>query len=550
MKFSYFGQFWKGFTNKVNTALERKLRATFHLFFDWMIILAKIFGLVLIVVLIRNINFEMRKDAYSIQTFHVPKHLEESGLNGLVLAQKIMDEVAAIKADVGDIKNDSVKFDAALKPEMDLSVMGVGFSTKTILYYAKQLLGKKDRTVSGELTNLAQDMTLTLRFSDANKIEVHNYTDSLAVDKRVDRLLKEAAEKVLRWSDPYILAVYYYHHSRFDEALDCARAILKERPKEAAWAYLAWGSILVRQQNINGGLEKYEKAVTLDSKLEPALSNLGMTYFHIGEYEKATKVLERLLTFAKVETIRSRTISTLAQCYVELKKFAKAEKAFEQVIKEFPKDIYNYGYYGNFKIKFKLDTAGALDLYRQGREQAPESAEGFLFLAGSLFYENRQDSALKMLYKVLEYDPNNVYALSQIVRTEFGKKNFEESLKMARKSISVFSKNKQETQEAKYYLQLMYNSAAVSHYSQLRYDSAVYYAQYSIAVDTNTAYPYTSLAESYAFMGQKEKFYLYVRKAVSKGFKYTPETVNQEPYIHFIDDMRFRKAAKYKPLKN
>ncbi len=550
MKFSYFDKLWKGFTKNINIALERKMRATFHLFFDWMIILAKIFGLVLIVVLIRNINFEMRKDAYSIQTFHVPKHLEESGLNGLVLAQKIMDEVAAIKADVGDIKNDSVKFDAALKPEMDLSVMGVGFSTKTILYYAKQLLGKKDRTVSGELTTLAQDMTLTLRFSDANKIEVHNYTDSLTIDKRVNKLLKEAAEKVLRWSDPYILAVYYYHQKRYDEAMDCARAILKERPKEAAWAYLAWGSILVRQQNINGGIEKYEKAVSLDSKLEPALSNLGTSYFHTGQYEKATKILERLLTFAKVETIRSRTIITLAQCYVELKKFDKAEKAFQQVIKEFPKDIYNYAYYGNFKIQFKLDTAGGLDLYRQGREQAPESAEGFLFLAGSLVYENRQDSALKMLYKVLEYDPGNVYALTQIVRNEFGKKNFEKCLDMARKGIVVFSKNDQESQDVKSYLQVMHNFAAVAHYSQQRYDSAVYYARNSIAVDTNVAYPYTSLAESYAFMGQNEKFYLNVRKAVDKGFKYTFETVNEEPYLRFINDTRFQKAAKYKPLKN
>jgi hypothetical protein len=96
----------------------------------------------------------------------------------------------------------------------------------------------------------------------------------------------------------------------------------------------------------------------------------------------------------------------------------------------------------------------------------------------------------------------------------------------------------------------MFNYMAMAHYGQFRYDSAIHYARYAVAVDTNVAYPYTTLAESYAFLGQKELFYRNVGKAVSKGFEYTAETVNQEPYIRFIDDPRFQKVAKYKPLKN
>ena len=550
MKFSYFDKFWKWFTRNLNTAQGRKMRMTFHRFFDWMIIFAKLFGLVLIVVLIRNISIEMRKDAYSIQTFHVPKHLEESGFNGLVLAQKIMDEVAAIKADAGSIKNDSVKFDAALKPEMDLSVMGVGFSTQTIMYYAKQLLGKKDRTVSGELTNLAQNMTLTLRFSDANKIEVHNYADSLAIDKRVDKLLKEAAEKVLRWSDPYILAVYYYHQGRFDEAMESARTILKERPKEACWAYLAWGSILVRQQNLRGGIEKFEKALELKPNLEPALINLAWMYFQSAQYEKAITNFEKLLTIAKLGTTRSTAINGLAQSNLRLKKLDKAEQAYQQGIKEYPLDLYFYGNYADFKIRYKKDTTGALALYRQARAQAPETAVGYLFQSASLFYENRIDSATKMLYKALEYDPGNVDALSQIVQVEFRKKDYGQCLRMAKKVCNVMSGHTTGNQDLKYRLQSMYNYMAMAHYSQVHYDSAMYYARYAIAIDTNVAYPYTTLAESYAFLGQKEQFYRNVGKAVDKGFEYTPETVNEEPYLRFKLDPRFQKAAHYKPFKN
>lgn len=167
-----------------------------------------------------------------------------------------------------------------------------------------------------------------------------------------------------------------------------------------------------------------------------------------------------------------------------------------------------------------------------------------------MFYENRVDSATKMLYKALEYEPRNLDALSQIVQIEFRKKNYDQSLQMARKVCQVVNGNTQKNQDLKYRQQNMFNYMAMAHYGQFRYDSAMHYARYAIAVDTNVAYPYTTLAESYAFLGQKELFYRNVGKAVSKGFEYTPETVNQEPYIRFINDPRFLKASKYKPLKN
>lgn len=550
MKNSYFNRFWKWFTQNLNSTQERKLRMAFNRFFDWMIIFAKVIGLIFIVVLVRNISVEMRKDAYSIQVFHVPKQLEESGFNGLVLAQKIMDEVALIKTDAGSIKNDSVKFDAALKPEMDLSVMGVGLSNQTLMYYAKQLLGKKDRTVSGELTTLGNDMTLTLRFSDANKIEVHNYADSLDIDKRIDQLLKSAAEKVLRWSDPYILAVYYYHQNRFDESLECARNILVERPKEACWAYLAWGSVLVRQQNLEGGIEKFEKSLELNPNLEPALINLAWMYYQKARYKDAITKFEKLLSMATKPAARSTAINGIAQSNMRLKDWDKAEKAFQQGIKEFPQDLFFYGNYANLKIQYRRDTAGALALYKQARAQAPETAAGYMFQSASLFYENRRDSATKMLYKVLEYDPHNVDALAQIVQVEFRQGNFEQVLRTSRKLNSFLTQNMKSNQDSKYRLQAMYNYMAMTHYSQLRYDSAVYYAKTSIALDTNVAYPYTSLAESYAFIGRKDLFYENVAKAVKKGFEYTPQTVNQEPYVRFTNDPRFQKAAHYKPLKD
>jgi tetratricopeptide (TPR) repeat protein len=551
MKFTtYLSRIGSWLSRTFHPARERKMRYGFQRFFDWVIIVGKLSGLVLILLLIRNLSIEMRRDAYSIQPFHVPKPLEEAGYNGLVLAQKIMDEVAAIKADAGSIKNDSIQFNAAMKQDMDLSVMGVGFSTQTILFYVKQLLGKRDRTVSGELTSLGQTMTLALRFSDAEKIEVNNLSDSLALDQRLNDVMKAAAEKVLRWSDPYVLAVYYYHHNRMDEAMDCVRSILKQRPKEADWAYLAWGSILMRQQNPNGAIEKFERAIAIQPDRVPALVNLGWAYFQQNRFEEALPKFRKLLSLNADPQVRSMSYNGLAMSYIGLKRYAEAEQMFQRGIAEYPRDLYFYGNYADYKVRFKRDTAAALKLFQQGRANAPETAEGFLYQAGSLYYEHRVDSASKMMYKALEYDPNNIDALNQILQFEFRRKNIEKCLQAGRKLSTQLARFHTSSGDPKYRLQSTYNYLAMAHYTQLRYDSAIYYARNAIAVDTNVAYPYTSLAEAYAFIGQKDLFYHNVAKAVKKGFKYTQETLAEEPYVRFRNDPRFHAVSGYKPLKN
>ncbi|MCB0547053.1 MAG: tetratricopeptide repeat protein, partial [Phaeodactylibacter sp.] len=76
----------------------------------------------------------------------------------------------------------------------------------------------------------------------------------------LDSLLRRGAELIITNTDPYRLAVVKYRQKKYEEALELVRIMLRSRPQETHWAYLAWGSILEDQGMLEQALEKFEKS--------------------------------------------------------------------------------------------------------------------------------------------------------------------------------------------------------------------------------------------------------------------------------------------------
>jgi len=90
-----------------------------------------------------------------------------------------------------------------------------------------------------------------------------------------------------------------------------------------------------------------------------------------------------------------------------------------------------------------------------------------------------------------------------------------------------------------------YNILAMSEYGIEEYDSAFVHVQMAIDIDTTNAVPYTTLAETHAFVGNHEAFYEAVAKAVKYGFDFAPYLL-EEPYVRYKDDKRFLRLVKTK----
>lgn len=516
-----------------------RLRNRLENVFDWFLILVKIGGLVLLFILVRYLFAELKHTGYSIQPFSVPKPLAEAGYEGSVVAQRILDEVNSLKAIASSVKDDSLSLSAESKPDIDLSVLGIGLSSKSVFYYLGQLLGKRERVLSGELIQLDNRIELTLRFSDAPTIQVTN-EDSLAKPtQRIQTLFRDAAEEVLRWSDPYRLAVYLYRTQRYEEAIQVVRQMLKERPREAQWAYLAWGGVLLLQQQPALAMEKYQKATQVDPDFYLAWSNWGWQLFNQAQYPEAIAKFRESL---RINPQAGEAWHGLALCYTRNDQPQEAEAAFQQAIKLNPDNLYWYANYAELLLMDKQDTTAAVRIYQEARNRAPETADGYLFQAGSLFFENRVDSAAGMLEKVLEYDPYHPAALERLSQLAMSRKEYAKSIAYSRESIAAANQNT--SLESPYLLQAAYNRLAMGYYHIPQYDSAMVYVKKAIALDSTIAYPFTTLAEIYALQGNNEGFYRNVEKAIQLGFQYYPKTLQEEPYTRFAKDRRFLELIR------
>jgi tetratricopeptide (TPR) repeat protein len=108
-------------------------------------------------------------------------------------------------------------------------------------------------------------MYFTLRVSGFEPVQVKQQVVGNDVETDIRQLCRQLAESLLGITDPYRLAVVCYREKRYNQAVEWARKIIKERPYERTWGYLAWGSVLEEQGQHELAMSKYQRATELDS---------------------------------------------------------------------------------------------------------------------------------------------------------------------------------------------------------------------------------------------------------------------------------------------
>jgi len=144
--------------NKIRTGIENWVSSIFT-------VLGRLFIAALVVAVFVMLYKGLNNDAYLIQSFQVPGDFEDKGYNGVVLSRKVQDRVVELKNYIGSSKEDEFDFKAELEPDLEVGLMGFGLSLNTLTYHLKSLLGRKNKIITGELTDLNNKMELTVRMS-------------------------------------------------------------------------------------------------------------------------------------------------------------------------------------------------------------------------------------------------------------------------------------------------------------------------------------------------------------------------------------------------
>lgn len=514
--------------NKVRTGIEDWVSSIFT-------VLSRLFIAFLVMAVFVMVYKGLSNDAYLIQAFQVPGDFEDKGYNGVVLSRKVQDRVINLKKNIASSKEDKFDFEAELEPDLEVGVMGFGLSLNTVTYHLKSLLGRKNKVITGELTDLNNKMELTIRMS-GYPTEHHTKTYEKNANDALDYLLEEAAKTILKNTDPYRLAVYHYHKKETEKALQIITGLL-EKGKETEWAYLAWGNLLNRQGRTEEAIEKWKKALQVAPDFDNPVSGLAWANFTKKDYAEAIMYFEKIL---EKDPKGYNGWIGLAQCYRQMENKEKAIEAYDQCINVMPDKI--WGYVGKAEYLFWTlkDTAGATFLYQKAAEVTPDGIEKYIALAAAYQSMNEEDKMMEYVDRVLEIDANNSMGNMSKINALSNQKKYEEALTYLPK-IRLIPEDARG--DLLYHKQSSLNSLAMVCYYIKDYEQMLSLAKEAIAVNVNNSLPYTSLAEANSMLGKDEGFYEAIEKAFARGFP--PKVLlGDEPYQRFLNKKRFKDLVE------
>ena len=520
---------------KINwESVEKRGDRTFQI--GWRLaVLALLLGVVVFIIK------GFRDDGFAIKAFDVPKHLEDAGYSGTVLARKLVDELSALEIFVSSVKEEALQaiHNDVDKPDLDVEVMGIGLTLNAVTFHLRELLGRENRSIGGELTDVDQRLTLTLRMTgSASRSFSKKYVEGQR-ERALEYVVLEAAKAILATLDPYRLAIYHYKKDEKEAALEVIGKILKERPEDAAWAYVAWGNLLTKEGKYKEGIDKFQRAIAIDPKLELARNNWAWEEFRLKNFEKALQLFEEN---ARLSPEKGGNWNSIAFCLRAMERFDEADRAYARAVEVEPDVLWWYGNWADMNVQ-RGDTSSVEEIF--GRLKSNVSLRGadyYLFMASYFNFKGEQDSAMHQLERVVELEPKNFSALRQLsgiyLRADT---NFSQIKEMALRTIDL-AKEQNETEE-KVILQNAYNYIAMAEYKMEEYDSAYYHVQLAIKQDTSIAYPYTTLAEIHGLVDNHEGFYAAAEIALQKGF-HLENFLDEEPYNRYAQQARFQDLLR------
>jgi tetratricopeptide (TPR) repeat protein len=281
-------------------------------------------GIAGVVVLVAFVWREATRETVHIDPIGVPPSLAEDGFTGEVLAQRLMDQIIEIQAKASTTMPKR-KIGVAFL-QTDFVVPGVGFSVGTAAGFVGEMLGTRRTRVRGEFTRQDDLYVLTLRVDGREAIA---RTDPVA-RKDLDKALKSGAEKIVRVSEPYVLASYYYD---VDKTLALAEAdeIIKnggDDVESVVRSYNLRGLIFADRKQVEEAIGNYRTAIEIDPEFSLSYGNLAAAFEDSKRIDEALAVYRTLVTIEQSPA----AYNNLARLLVEKNEVDEAIEYYRKAI--------------------------------------------------------------------------------------------------------------------------------------------------------------------------------------------------------------------------
>lgn len=408
---------------------SKNLSSIRNIFIDLMLV-ATIFILGLL------IFKELSKDTVVIDPFQVPTDLEKMNITGQALANKLIDQIENIKSNADTSYK---KFDVTpvyYDSQLEIVIPGSGISLKSLLNNIKIFLGRKQKRISGEVV-LNKKLFLTIRVQGEPSKTFSGELDGL------DSIMKEAAQYVLKYTQPYLLAYYlYYNYDEYsknkEQALEMIKYSLSHLPKEDdPMAYTLDGYIKWEEKKFDESIKSYKKALELEPKYVDAYNGWAYSLYEEKKYDEAADIYKKAL---RLDQDYPYTYHYIGLNLYAQGKSDSAEEYYKKTIQLDPNYDEVYVDYGKLLLKNKkLTEAG--DMFEKAIDLDQNSFDAYSGLGEIYFEQKRFDEAISMFNKSIDLRPDFAESYFGAGNVFSEQNKFSEANEMYKKAIKLDSTN-------------------------------------------------------------------------------------------------------------
>lgn len=222
----------------------------------------------------------VRADSVVVDAFETPPALAAQGLNGTVLASKLLDQLQMLQAETQTASAHRGIKDA-WSGDIKVEVPETGVSIGELEHYLHAWLGHEIH-VTGDLEAEGDGVTLTVR---GGGFEAKSFEGARG---DLPNLVAQAAEYIYGEAEPYLAAAYMETHGRDADAVQLVQArYASSRLQDRPYLLNAWANSLNNLGHGEEALAKYREALTLKPDYWVAYSNIMSAERSAGHEEAA-----------------------------------------------------------------------------------------------------------------------------------------------------------------------------------------------------------------------------------------------------------------------
>ncbi len=251
----------------------------------------------------------VNEDMMIVDSFTVPKALEDQGYTGKSIAQRLIDRVEFIHSTAkARVERQQIGHESQFASLSNLQVPQSGLTIETVVSMLRKLFRPPDDRIGGEITIkqeaqglLARTYAVSLRFDIErnNPDRLGRPTDSRLFVKHfeassLDELIEQSAQAIVEKTAPATLASYLYQASEWgelDKLLDQLVESSKQKIKVRAWTLR--GVRLAEQCRFDEALPYFERAIRANPKGKFVMIKYGEALTKAGWLDEAIEVFEQ-----------------------------------------------------------------------------------------------------------------------------------------------------------------------------------------------------------------------------------------------------------------